>query len=271
MIENLRLDAENTRTPEKQALAQGYGTSATYGNFSGLADSESTNFVNTTAANSLYYSGTQSGSATINIGTSDYPDYRIPRYNGINTPTDANNRPQNPSSNVFAESDTNPGMYSYGNYYNWHAAIADLGYYGTVNQSATSTSLCPAGWRLPKGGHSTVNPTSELYLLGKAVMDNAEPDQDVSIGTSYYSNQVTNNIGKIATAAVRSYPNNFLYSGYYDASSSYNRGVSGDYWSSTSGGPLTGFYMYLGSTGMRPGTANWSKFYGFAIRCVAGS
>ena len=134
MIENLRLEAENTRTSEKQALAQGYGTSATYGNFGGLADAESSGFSGTYTANSLYYSGTQEGTASINIGTSDSPAYRMPRYNNTNTSA----RASSPTGNSGS-------MYSYGNYYTWHTAIADLTYNGTNNQSTTGTSLCPTG------------------------------------------------------------------------------------------------------------------------------
>jgi len=65
MIENLRLEAEHTRSAEDQALAQGYGTSATYGNFGGLAEPESTGFTSTYSANSLY--SNDGGNNTINI------------------------------------------------------------------------------------------------------------------------------------------------------------------------------------------------------------
>ena len=214
MIENLRLEAENTRTPEKQALAQGYGTSATYGNFGGLADAESSGFSSTYTANSLYYSGTQEGTASINIGTSNYPGYRMPRYNNLNTSTRATD-PTNNSGN----------MYSYGNYYTWHAAIADLTHNGTNNQSSTGTSLCPAGWHLPTGGlayasgsTSGVNVTGdtstfrEFYNLGYKTMDEVKTayEDTPNSGYAYYSANTTNTTGKTATAAFRSFPNNFL-------------------------------------------------------------
>ena len=78
MIENLRLESTNSDNATG-ALAQGYGTSTTYGNFGGLADAESATFTGTTTANSLCYSGTQSGDATIDIGTTNYPFNRMPR------------------------------------------------------------------------------------------------------------------------------------------------------------------------------------------------
>ena len=254
MIENLRLEAENTRTPEDQALAQGYGTSTTYGNFGGLADAESSNFTNSTTANSLYYSGTQSGTASIDIGTSNDPGYRMPRYNNLNTST----RASSPTSN-------SGNMYSYGNYYTWHAAIADLTYNGTNNQSTTGTSLCPAGWHLPKGGSSANASNSEFWQYGLAIMGNAPSNN------SYYQSSETNANGDTATKALRKYPNNFLYSSCFDTSSANYRGSNGGYWSSTAYGDNLSYYLNLNSSNVGPGTFSNNKFYGRSIRCTVGS
>ena len=72
MIENLRLESTAEHNSDG-TLAQGYGTSATYGNFGGLATAENENFDSLNTTNSLYYSGTQEGTASIDIGTSNYP------------------------------------------------------------------------------------------------------------------------------------------------------------------------------------------------------
>ncbi|MBR3131942.1 hypothetical protein IKG33_00810 [Candidatus Saccharibacteria bacterium] len=278
MIENLRLEAENTRTAEKQTLAQGYGTSTTYGNFGGLADAEQT-FPDTYAANSLYYSGTQQGTANINIGTSNDPGYRMPRYNNINNQSTSTNRPQNPTTNSATNSTTNAGMYSYGNYYTWHAAIADLTYNGTLNNSTTSTSLCPAGWHLPTGGlanangvNVTGNPSTfrEFYNLGYELMDEiktAYQDQ-LNSGNSYYAS-TTNTAGKNAIEAFKSFPNNFLYSGAVNASSIFNRGSAGLYWSSTADTNTKSYGFYFYSNRAAPGTWSLDKSKGYSIRCVA--
>ncbi|MBR3256393.1 hypothetical protein IKG10_01850 [Candidatus Saccharibacteria bacterium] len=162
MIENLRLESTNSDN-STGALAQGYGTSSTYGNFSGLADAESANFSNSTTANSLYYSGTQSGTASINIGTSNYPGYRMPRYNNLNTPANASNRPQNPTSNTFTNNNTTVGMYSYGNYYTWHAAIADLTYNGTNNSSVTNPHSARLVGTYQK---EVINPMKPIMISG---------------------------------------------------------------------------------------------------------
>ena len=269
MIENLRLEAENTRTAEKQALAQGYGTSATYGNFGGLAGAESANFKNSTTANSLYYSGTQEGTASIDIGTSNYPAYRMPRYNNWNNQSTSVNRPQNPTSNSATNTTTSAGMYSYGNYYTWAAAIADLTYNGTNNQSATGTSLCPAGWHLPKGGNKTNEANNELWsLVVDGINGGTKPANYDSTTQPYYTGTPE---GSDASNKLRAYPNNFLYSGNFDDSSAGDRGSSGVYWSSTANSRYYSYYLYLNSSIVYPGVNINLKSYGFSIRCISGS
>ena len=272
MIENLRLEAENTRTAEKQALAQGYGTSATYGNFGGLADAESTNFNNVTTANSLYYSGTQSGDATINIGTADFPAYRMPRYNNLNTLSRAQN---SPNTNSFSNNNTDGGMYSYGNYYTWHAAIADTTYYNSsYNASSGTTSICPKGWRLPRGGQNTVTSgqNGDFYVLTTTI--SGTTPNNANNGYAYYSGTVEGvDVGKLASDSLRGYPNNFLYSGIFDSSSTIYRGSLGYYWSSTEKGTNDSYALSLTSltsSVVGPGTVNNYKFVGLSIRCVSG-
>ncbi len=287
MIENLRLESTNSDN-STGALAQGYGkysgTGTDYGNFSGLADAENADFTATggatdaTTANSLYYAGTQSGTATINISQTNYAGYRMPRYNNYNNQSTSAGRPQNPTTNGATNSTTKAGIYSYGNYYTWHAAIADLTYNGTNNQSNTGTSLCPTGWHLPTGGSVTtsVNVTEtpstwrEFYNLGYGIMGSVANDSNA--GTyAYYNNTTTNSAGKTAIQAFRSFPNNFLYSGYFDSSSADYGGIFGNYWSSTARSNYDSYRLTLHSTYVSPGTYNDNKYSGYSIRCLAGS
>ena len=250
MIENLRLDNTNSDNATG-ALAQGYGTSTTYGNFSGLAEPETANFTNSTIANSLYYSGTQSGTASVNIGTNNYPGYRMPRFNNQNTTSSATNM-----------TGTRNNTYSYGNWYTWPAAIADTSYYGTNNQTITGTSICPKGWHLPSGGNSNNATNSDFWKLGTGIMGFAPSNN------SYYQNSETNTDSKTATQAFRSYPNNFIYSGNFYDSSAGNRGAYGDYWSSTVGNSYSSYYLSLGSSYVYPGVFYINKYNSRSIRCV---
>ena len=268
MIENLRL--ENTNSDNSTgALAQGYGTSETYGDFFGLATAESANFSDSTTANSIYYSGTQSGDATIDIGTTNNPGYRMPRYNNWNHQASSANRPQNPATNSATNSTTNAGMYSYGNYYTWHAAIADLTYNGTANQSATGTSLCPMGWHLPKGGSKSNEANNELWaLVVTGINGGNNPANYDSSAAPYYTGTPE---GANASNTLRAYPNNFIYSGYFNGSSAVNRGGSGYYWSSTAGNYNNAYYLNFNFNSVSPGTASSSKFDGRNIRCLSSS
>ena len=236
MIENLRLEAEHTRSARDQTLAQGYGTSSTYGNFGGLADAENSNFGSETA-NSLYYSDTQSGTASINIGTTDYPHLRVPRYNNTNT-----------SSRITSPTNNSGAMYSYGNYYTWHAAIADTAYHSDF-QSIT-TSICPAGWMLPR--------------KNTTISDYRQLDIDMGGTGAYQSTQIASN-------RWRMYPNNFLLSGYFTSSSAYGKGSYGNYWSSIPDMNVDVYILNLYSGKVYPGTDSHSKDYGQSIRCTVGN
>ncbi|MBR3156891.1 hypothetical protein IKF20_00445 [Candidatus Saccharibacteria bacterium] len=265
MIENLRLDSTNSDN-STGALSQGYGTSATYGNFGGLADTENANFTDSTTANSLYYSGTQDGTASIDIGATNYPDYRMPRYNNNNT-----NRSLTASYNGTGNT-TYYQWYGYGNYYTWHAIIADLTYNGTNNQSTTGTSLCPTGWRLPQGGNKTrieSNDDNDFWnLMVDALNGGINPANYDSFSSPYYTGSTE--AGPVS-AKLRSYPNNFVYSGYFYAASAYDRSRSGSYWSSTAYGYNSSYYLYLYSSYVGPGTGGSNKYSGLFARCLVGS
>ena len=255
MIENLRLESTNSDN-STGALAQGYGTSATYGNFSGLADAENEYFTNTNppVANSLYSPSTDGNKIVIGT-TDDYPYARMPRYNNLNTPENASNRPQNPTSNTFSNNNTTVGMYSYGNYYTWHAAIADTTYYSGGDHG--TTSLCPTGWRLPIGAQSTAN-----MSFGKLSVELGGP---AGGATADFSSTPT---GTEMSKIFRSYPNNFLYSGNFYTSSAHDRGSDGYYWSSTARNNLDSYVLYLYSKLVYPGSDDYYTYDGFSIRCV---
>ncbi len=218
MIENLRLDAANSADSTK---AQGFGTG-----FVGLANAESSNFSTSTTANSLY-------------STDDA--YTMPRYNNINT--------ANMAANM---SSTDMNVYSYGNYYTWAAAIADI---ATQNSGSVTTSICPTGWHLPYGGSSTGasggNTSGGFYYLG------------VQLGATVSSG--------VSSGVWRSYPNNFVYSGYFYDSARDNIGEGGDYWSSTAEDVSSAYGLFFADAFIDTGTTSFTKYYGQTVRCVYGS
>ncbi|MBR3115796.1 hypothetical protein IKF30_01040, partial [Candidatus Saccharibacteria bacterium] len=263
MIENLRLEAEYTRGEANEALAQGYGTSATYGNFIGLADAESANF-GTTIANSIYYTGNQSGTASIDIGTSDNPYTRMPRYNNINT----SSRALNPTLN-------NEALYSYGNYYTWHAAIANLEFIRYNNNSTANTSLCPSSWRLPHGDNKArieSNDDNDYWnLVVDALNNETKPANYDSQIRPYYTG--TEEAGPVI-GKLKAFPNNFLYSGEYGGSSKHRRGDVGTYWTSNAQSDNVGasYVFHLANTQtVVPGSYGVMKNTVVTIRCMVSS
>ena len=260
MIENMRLD--NTGTDNTNgSLAQGYNAS-----FAGLADPEAASlFTSTATANTLY---STDGSTDKTISGSNQ-GYRFPRYNNVNTPTTATDRPSNPTANSSTNSTSNAGMYSYGNYYTWHAAIADTTHYSTNNQSVTSTSICPTGWHLPKGGNKSNEANSEFWsLIVTGINNGTNPANYDSNTQPYYTGTPE---GSDASNALRAYPNNFVYSGAVASGSVSSRGSYGLYWSSTALSGNVAYYMSFLSSIVSPGTNNNVKYSGWSIRCLAPS
>ncbi len=280
MIENLRLEHEGTVGNNKndtsvanQSLSQGYGgTTGTYGSFVGLAASESANFSNSTTSLSfadggMYKSSLASPTDIYNpststledIGSSNYPGYRFPRYNSNNTQSliDSTTYTQNYANATSpSTSGTFPGanLYSYGNYYTWAAAMANTNYYTSSSTSeAAGTSICPSSWHLPSS-----NGTAKEYGTLSTSYGGTGSNQD-GVGT-----------GDIMSNRFRSFPNNFLYSGYFNGSSAFNRGSFGYYWSRSAYNNYYSYRLHLSSTNLYP-SHSYNKYNGFSVRCLIGS
>ena len=273
MIENLRLDNTNSDNATG-ALAQGYGTSATYGNFIGLANPETASFnaaggsgaTDPTEPNSIYYAGTLVAPATVDISQTSYASYRMPRFRNDNTNTDST---VNPNTTVANMTSTGQNIYSYGNYYSWPAAKANTDYLANIaNSNAAQTSICPKGWRLPQGGDKTNESTNEFWSLIVTGLNNPNPANYDSSTQPYYTG--TEEAGPVERK-LRAFPNNFVYSGYVSGSSVNNRGSNGVYWSATADSYLNARNFYFYNAGVYPGTLSNSKYSGRSVRCIAGS
>ncbi len=248
MIENLRLEATNSSDETK---AQGFG-----GVFSGLATAETSNFSNSTTANSKY--------STTNI-TGDNQGYRFPRYNNANT-----------NSTVSSMDVVGSNVYTYGNYYTWAAAMANTNNYtsptatidGKTSEDA-GTSLCPTGWRLPRGGNKSKESTNDFWALVVTGINNGTNPSNYSSNTAPYFTGDTEGIN--VSKAIRVYPNNFSLSGYISDSSIYSRGNNGRYWASTASSDSNSYLLALNASNVYPGTSVNNKFYGGSVRCMMDS
>lgn len=209
MIENLRLESGNS-IGDKSLLSQGYDES-----FIGLAGSEDSNFSDSAIANSLY----STNGATEKTIVGDYIGSRFPRYNNLNT--------------LFVDEKPNDGamsIYNYGDYYTWSAVIANTNSYYSQNAVIDSSSICPNGWKIPRGGDKTIESNNDYWVLVvDGINDGIKPNNYNSFTRSYYSGSVE---GSRISNLLRTFPNNMIYSGYYSNISALNRGSIGGYWTS---------------------------------------
>ena len=265
MIENLRLDNSatltiaNTNNPLNDGtnvtIKHSYADANTYNTLSVSQDPTTNTWCNSSAAScddqSMVFTGNTTNRASYEIEAAMTNDADI---------------------------------YSYGNYYNWYSATAGRGTYNfKTNNNSVTGDLCPAGWHLPTGGMayasgstSGINVTGntstfrEFYKLSYKIMDEIKTayEDTPNSGYSYYSTNTTNAAGKTAQQAFRSFPNNYLYSGFVGGDIWNNRGVQGLYWSSTTNS--AGYaYRLLNSSLLVPSTGFNLKFNGGMVRCVA--
>jgi uncharacterized protein (TIGR02145 family) len=150
-------------------------------------------------------------------------------------------------------------VYSYGNYYNWYSATAGKGTYSKFSDSVDG-DLCPRGWQLPIGAQSTADKS-----FGALSVALGGPTDGATANSS------STPTGTVMSGVFRSFPNNFLYSGYFSALSAVYRGSNGYYWSSTANDNSGSYYLNLGSSYVYPGTYSNNKYNGFSIRCTVSA
>ncbi|MBO7720594.1 hypothetical protein J6S35_03120, partial [Candidatus Saccharibacteria bacterium] len=126
------------------------------------------------------------------------------------------------------------GNDNYGAYYNWYAATAGTGTYETTTD--TSYSICPKGWRLPKGGDS-----GEFQTL----------------------------YGKYNSSTLLSGANgpNFTFAGWRIGGSMSYTGTESYNWSNTAYYNHSAYTLYLSIWDVYP-ARNAYKYQGSTVRCI---
>ena len=132
-----------------------------------------------------------------------------------------------------------------GNFYNWSAAVASNDTSAMRNGGIDAeTSICPKGWRLPRGYQSANG--NDFKNLNAAYNEDTGPDYPLIASPVFFTRS-----GQILYSATMNNPSN-----------------NGYYWSSTILGDTLAdnFYFYSGMVY----TSNYgSRASGFNIRCVA--
>ena len=172
----------------------------------------------------------------------------------------------NTSTNYNASSD----VYEYGNYFNWYSATGGYGKYGTDYGAGYNApgDICPAGWHLPKGGDKTQESTNEYWQLIVTGINNGVNPANYNETLPYYNGSTE---GANASNALRAYPNNFASSGYVNGASIQHRNARAGYWTASSNNSSQSYSMDFTSDIVVPGTCTDRKYYGRAVRCVAGT
>ena len=173
------------------------------------------------------------------------------------------------TNNTSSSYSTGSNVYSYGNYYNWYSATAGHGKYGSNYGQGYEASgdICPVGWHLPKGGDKSQESTNEFWqLIVTGLNGGTNPANYDSSSQPYYTGTEATPVSN----ALRSYPNNFVYSGYVYGSSVYNRNFLGIYWSSSAYSSSYAYDLYFHGSSVNAGAGTNSKYYGGMARCVAG-
>ena len=206
------------------------------------------------------------GGTTLTSDTTDFDSsYTIPDTQGWQPGSKL------PASNAMGFTDNNyaytynsnrtecisPGCYSY---YSWDTATLGSGRNINTDNTDAPYSICPKGWRLPNT-HNGANSSTDFRALiiaygGSSTIQIYNPSTEPT-GTTIY-----NTIGPNT-------PPNFILAGNYQNTSFNNGGISGHYWSSTSGSDNSiarGLRIDLSS--IYSATGNYRSF-GFSIRCLA--
>ena len=198
--------------------------------------------------------------------------------------TSANNVPQQILNNNTANQGQIPnnGSAKASYLYNWCAALADTSSAcaasvaaavnntvisgarvttGTATSQPAVTGICPAPFRLPKGG-------PEATSGSKDTTANEFGKLDISMGGTG-ANRTSANTYPLFTGTAATNTNwlGVLSGLYYDGL--YRQGSNGNWWSSTALDATQAYSLFLSSSNTYVNPADYNgKVYGIAVRCV---
>ena len=179
---------------------------------------------------------TYNDTKTLTNGTSGSTTYTAARYYITLSTTNFTTEPTAPSTST-------DGTGQYGYLYNWCAAMGGQSTAACANATTPTpvitTSICPAGWRLPTSNGG------EFTALNTAINGGPTTTDAGLIGTSWLGQR-----------------GGWWFYGFSD------QGSKGYYWSSTQLSATNAYFLYFDSTGVYT-DSNITKYAGFPVRCIA--
>ncbi len=169
----------------------------------------------------------------------------------------------NPGAYGPVSGDTGSGATNYGYLYNWSAATGGESRTSHTEEDGNAPySICPANWRLPKGGYDTNTyiplPTNEFNELNArmAGFPNGQDSTYLDDIYQYYQNWQPNGTFKGTFSG-----------GWWEGFS--DQGNYGDLWSSSAHPDYVdyAFYAYFFADGVGPDDYD-GRAYGVGIRCL---
>ena len=144
-----------------------------------------------------------------------------------------------------------------GNYYNWTAAIASNNSSSiTKRYSTVPDSICPAGWRLPKG-HA-----SSTYSVANWEFTNLLYTSDITNSTEENPSYTTDGLNNIRISPIYLVRSGGIFNGYI------GYGNSGSYWSSTTDSANYIYGLRFDRSSVSP-SGSEDRDRGVSVRCVA--
>ena len=160
-----------------------------------------------------------------------------------------------------AHQDGSCAHYHVGNYYNWPAAVASNNTEGiTERYTNVETSICPAGWRLPKNrnSESPVEVNEQITMISSydGILGEYDPGPAVCEYLEGGFNAIRTNPLWLARSG-----------GIYNGSLS-STGNYGHYWSSTVYSSSYAYPLYFNSNAVYPASST-GRSSGYSVRCIA--
>jgi uncharacterized protein (TIGR02145 family) len=144
--------------------------------------------------------------------------------------------------------------------YNWYTTTASAGTYDK-NSGYVERSICPKGWRLPRGGDGTLD-QNEVAVLNSAMYDGSTLGS-LSNDTNYVKNWW--HTGMFAGSRSGIYRSGF--SG--EDAEFYEQGAGGFFWSSSAYASNSALYLRFNYNSMSAGVNSNYRATGVAVRCIA--
>ena len=284
MTQNLDLDLETAPnkvaalTSDNTNLTTAYATDGTTLLPGYSVDNGTITFTPSAATSTTASDWKTSTSGTTNYNTLpqsfDYGDYyRYTDANGTSTTYSGDNARANCDA---AHPDGSCDHFHAGNYYDWTAAVAmnntnstsnggvDNNYYNT-GQFTAANSICPKGWRLPRGRTSNtatdVGYYSEInytWFTEDIVAGLVSSNGTAGVYSEDGYNRASNGPLYLARTGYKS-----------NTSSPSNSTTSSYYWANTVNTSSTGYSAYTNSSAAPYPLTNNNKYVGLAVRCVA--